>query len=277
MTVAAPRTPAAPDQSVLATLKGGERVWAVAAIHGEARRLKLLHSRLARLIQPCDQLIYLGGYLGLGPAVIETIDELLLFRRAFIARPDVPLDSIIFLRGAQEEMWQKLLQLQFAAAPAEVLSWMVAHGIGPTIAAYGGSVEEGLSAAAEGVVALTRWTSSLRQGMQRFDGHIQLMSSLKHYATTDDNALLFVHAGIDPARPLETQRDLYWWGATSFETLAQPYGGFRLVVRGHSPHGEPGLNVGEPVVTLDAGCGKGGPLIAACFDAGGDVVQLVEG
>ena len=277
MSVVGPRIPAAPEPGVLATLKGGERIWAVAAIHGESRRLKLLHGRLARLIKPGDQMIYLGGYLGLGPAVIETIDELLLFRRAFIARPDIPLESIVFLRGAQEEMWQKLLQLQFAAAPAEVLGWMVAHGIGPTIAAYGGNVDEGMSAAAEGVVALTRWTSGLRQGMHRFDGHTQLMSSLKHAAVTDDNGLLFVHAGVDPSRKLESQRDLYWWGATAFETLAEPYGGFRLVVRGHAPLGEPGLNVGNPVVTLDAGCGRGGPLMAACFDAAGEVVQLVEG
>ena len=276
MSVADPRPSAAPDQGVLATLKGGGRIWAVAAIHGEARRLTQLHSRLIRLIEPGDRMIYLGGYLGLGPAVIETIDELLLFRRAFIARPDTPLESIVFLRGAQEEMWQKLLQLQFAAAPAEVLGWMVAHGIGPTIAAYGGSVDEGMAAATEGVVALTRWTSGLRQGMHRFDGHTQLMSNLKHAAATDDDGLLFVHAGIDPRRTLEGQRDLYWWGSGAFETMTEPYGGFRLVVRGHAPQG-PGLDVGNPVVTLDAGCGKGGPLVAACFDAAGEVIQLVEG
>jgi len=269
------RSSAASEQGMLATLAGGGRIWAVAAIHGEVRRLKLLHGRLERLLQPGDRLVYLGGYLGLGPSVIETVDELLLFRRFFIARPDVPLESIVFLRGAQEEMWQKLLQLQFAAAPAEVLRWMEAHGIGPTIAAYGGSVAEGLAAAAEGVVALTRWTSALRQGMNRFDGHTQLMSSLKHAALTDDGSLLFVHAGVDPNRRVETQRDLYWWGHPAFETLAQPYDGFRLVVRGQAPNG-PGLNVGDPVVTLDAGCGKGGPLMAACLEDG-VVTQLVEG
>ena len=71
----------------------------------------------------------------------ECIDELLLFRRAILARPDADCADIVFLRGAQEEMWQKLLQLQFAPNPVEVLQWMVAQGIEPTIRAYGASVK----------------------------------------------------------------------------------------------------------------------------------------
>lgn len=264
------------ETNIFATLRGGGRIWAVAGIHGELDRLRAVHARLGEDLRPGDQLVYLGDYLGFGPEVSATIDELLLFRRAFIAQPGVEVEDVVFLRGAQEEMWQKLLQLQFAPNAADVLRWMVDHGIAPTIAAYGSSVEECFNAAREGVVALTRWTSGLRQNMRAHDGHTTLMSVLKHAAFTDDNALLFVHAGLDPSRPLSAQMDAFWWGSAGFELLDQPYGGFKLVVRG-SDRRRGGLRVGAFTATLDAGCGFGGPLTAACFGADGELLRTIEG
>lgn len=271
---------AAPESPVLATLRADgraeARVWAVAAIHGEAERLARLHRQLEGEIAAGDRLVYLGGYLGYGGAVAATIDELLVFRRTFIARPGVEVDDVVFLRGAQEEMWQKLLQLQFAAQPTEVLRWMLERGIGATVAAYGGSIAEGLAAAEDGVLALTRWTGVLRQAMRAADGHTALVSALRHAAVTADGAMLFVHAGIDPTCPLTAQRDHFWWGAPAFDSLDQPYDGFRVVVRGFAPQG-PGLVLTRPVTTLDAGCGRGGPLVAACFGPDGEVLQVLEG
>jgi serine/threonine protein phosphatase 1 len=263
------------DNNVFASLRGSGRVWAVAAIHGELQRLQSLHRRLADDMAAGDQIVYLGDYLGYGPAVRDTIDELLLFRRAFLARPGVEVDDIVYLRGAQEEMWQKLLQLQFAPAPQDVLKWMADHGLEPTLACYGGSVEEGFVTARDGVLALTRWTGTLRQNMRSYDGHTTLMSVLRHAAYTDDNGLLFVHAGIDPSRPLSAQMDAFWWGSTAFEMMEAPYGAYRLVVRG-SDRRRGGVRVGAFSATLDAGCGFGGPLTAACFGPGGQLLHLLE-
>ncbi|HSV30082.1 MAG TPA: hypothetical protein VLL76_11005, partial [Candidatus Omnitrophota bacterium] len=212
---------------------------------------------------------------GYGPDVRATIDELLVFRRAFIAKPGVEVDDVVFLRGAQEEMWQKLLQLQFAPNPVDVLRWMVDHGIAPTVAAYNGNVEEGFGIAREGILALTRWTSGLRQNMRAYDGHTAMMSVLKHAAFTDDNALLFVHAGLDPSRPLSAQMDAFWWGSAGFELLDAGYGGFKLVVRG-SDRRRGGVRVGAFTASLDAGCGFGGPLTAACFGADGQILKMIE-
>ncbi|MDO8606872.1 MAG: hypothetical protein Q7R40_10080 [Phaeospirillum sp.] len=263
------------DPNIFATLRGGGRVWAVAAIRGEWQRLRTLHARMAAECKPGDQVVYLGDYLGYGSAVLETIDELLVFRRAFIARPGVEVDDVVYLRGAQEEMWQKLLQLQFAPNPAEVLRWMVDHGIGPTIAAYGGNLDEGMTCVRDGILALTRWTSQLRQNMRNFDGHITLMSVLKHAAFTDDNALLFTHAGLDPTRPLSAQVDAFWWGSNDFAGLAEPYSGFKLVVRGSDRrHG--GVKIGPHIATLDSGAGQSGTLTAACFGSDGNILQLLE-
>ncbi|MBC7908470.1 MAG: hypothetical protein H7Y60_17215 [Rhodospirillaceae bacterium] len=263
------------ENNVFATLRGSGRIWAIAAIHGEIERLRALHGRLAQDAKAGDQIVYLGDYLGYGQAVRETIDELLMFRRSFLAKPGVEVDDIVYLRGAQEEMWQKLLQLQFAPNSIDVLKWMVEHGIGPTIAAYGGSMDEGLGSAREGILALTRWTSALRQNMRAYDGHTALMSVLKHAAFTDDNALLFVHAGLDPSRPLSAQMDAFWWGSAGFELLEGPYGGYRLVVRG-SDRRRGGVRVGAFSATLDSGAGFGGPITCACFGADGQILQMLE-
>ncbi|CAA7616434.1 hypothetical protein [Magnetospirillum sp. UT-4] len=263
------------DNNVFATLRGCGRIWAVAAIHGEIERLRALHAHLAAELRPGDQLVYCGDYLGYGPQVRETVDELLLFRRAILARPGVEIDDLVYLRGTQEEMWQKLLQLQFAPNPADVLHWMAGHGIAATLAAYGGSIEEGELAARDGILSLTRWTSNLRQSMRGHDGHTALMSVLRHAAYTDSGTLLFVHAGIDPSRPLSAQMDAFWWGSAGFELLDGQYGGFKLVVRG-SDRRRGGVRVGAFTATLDAGCGFGGPLTAACFDGEGQIVKMIE-
>jgi serine/threonine protein phosphatase 1 len=259
------------DQGIFASLKGGRRVWAISALHGEAERLAALHGQIAEGFQPGDQVVYLGNYSGYGTAVRETIDELLTFRRALIAVPDVECEDIVFLRGAQEEMWQKLLQLQFAPNPVQVLKWMVGQGIEPTINAYGASVDEAIIASREGTVALTRWTTQLRQNLRNYDGHNALMSALRHAAFTEDSAMLFVHAGIDPHRPLSAQSDSFWWGGSGFANITEPYGGYQRVIRGFDRRRE-GVQETQYTVSLDAGGGFGGPLLAALFAPDGAIV-----
>ncbi|MBI5163684.1 MAG: hypothetical protein HY985_07260 [Magnetospirillum sp.] len=264
------------DSTIFATLRGGGRIWCIAAVHGEVDRLARVHGAVEQAFRPGDQVIYLGDILGYGPAVREAVDQILLFRRALLARAGVSVDDVVCLRGSQEEMWSKLLQLQFAPEPATVLGWMGEHGIDATISSYGGSIEEGLLAAREGVLALTKWTGQLRQAMRLCDGHTQLMSALKHAAWTDDGLLLFVSAGIDPNRPLDAQLDAFWWEPGLFDTLEEAYGTFSRVVRGSDLLHRRRLLEGA-VLTLDGGCGFGGPLTAACFGSDGELLHLLEG
>ncbi len=262
-------------QDHFATLPAGRRNWTVAAIHAEVNRVRALHGHLAGRIQVGDNLIYLGNFLGRGDAVAETIEELLLFRRALLARPAAECDGIVYLRGSQEEMWHKLLQIQFAPNPGEVLKWMLEQGLGPTLAAYGATAEEARSAGNGGALVLTRWTNTLRAAMRAADGHTMLMSVLRRAAFTEDKSLLFVHAGIDVTRPLSEQHDSFWWGGGDFDNIETPYGGFRRVVRGFD-HRHRGLEVKAATVTIDGACGFGGPLLAACFDADGELVDTIE-
>ena len=157
----------------------------------------------------------------------------------------------------------------------EVLNWMLEQGVGATIEAYGGTPADGMSAAGEGAMALNRWTGSLRATMHARDGPGPLMSALRHAAYTEDNALLFVHAGIDPSRPLSAQSDSFWWSGQTFTQVTEPYSGFKRVVRGFS-RGEKGIVMGRYTASVDAGCGFGGRLMAALFDADAQLVDTVE-
>ncbi|HSK39340.1 MAG TPA: hypothetical protein VK943_06205 [Arenibaculum sp.] len=281
-----------------ADLRSPRRIWAVGAVHGEVERLETVHSEVGRRFTPGDRLVYLGNMVGRGPAVAETVDELLAFRLALLSVPGMKAEDVVYLRGAQEEMWQKLLQLQFAPNPAQVLAWMLNQGLGATLAAYGGNAEVGLRSAREGAVSLTRWTNGLRAAIRAHPGHENLMSALRRAAFTSmpvsgqpgsadgappDGApnarvpagILLVHSGIDTSRPLGAQGDSFWWGGSGFHRISDPYGTFHRIVRGFDP-ANGGVVVTDHTATIDAGCGLGGRLACACIDPSGNVTEIIE-
>jgi len=200
---------------------------------------------------------------------------LLDFRRRVLARPHSFACDAVFLRGAQEEMWQKLLQLQFAPNPGDVLAWMVREGVEATVVAYGGELQHGFAASRDGPRTITRWTSALRDAMNAAPGHRILLANLRHAVLTEDGRLLFVHAGVDPSRPLAAQGDAFWWGGRDILDLAAPFDGFGRVIRGFDRQMR-GLVEGEFAVSLDAGAGRGGPLLAAAFAPDGAVLERLE-
>ena len=263
------------DRQKFARLRAAKRVWAIASIHGEAERLDRLHRRLAPALEPGDRMVYLGNIVGRGKAVGETLDAVLRFRRSVMAGKHGFADDLAFLRGSQEEMWQKLLQIQFATDPAATLTWMLDQGLGPTLEAYDSSADEARRQASGGAVGLTRWTARLRAAMQARPGHYEFFGVLKRAAFTDDGALLFVNTGLDPSRPLEAQKDSFWWSSGAFSRITEAYGSYRMIVRGFDPD-QAGVKIDSCTATLDGGCGFGGPLVAACFSPSGEMVKLIE-
>ena len=258
-----------------ARLRAARRVWAIAVIDGEARRLAQLHDAIGDRFQPGDRVVYLGNYVGRGGAVFATIDELLDFRRRVLARPCGAACDVVFLRGTQEEMWQKLLQLQLAPNPGELLQWMARAGMETTVAAYGGDLRQGFAACRDGARTITRWTGALRSAMNATPGHTALFAALRHAAFTEDSDLLFVHAAIDPSRPLSEQRDAFWWGREDILELKEPFAGFRRIVRGVD-RDRRGVVEREFAASVDRGAGRGGTLIAACFGLDGAILDIAE-
>jgi serine/threonine protein phosphatase 1 len=281
------------DQQKFAFLEGARRVWCVGAVHGERARLEALHDRLWTRLAPGDRLVYLGNVLGRGPDVAGTVAELLAFRCGVMALEPAATPHVVVLRGSQEEMWQKLLQLQFATDPRGVLEWMLGHGLAATLDAYGSSAAEARERVRGGTVGLTRWTQGLRRAMQALPGHVAFMADLRRAcavtgtqpvdtgdpAARPPHGLLCVNAGLDPTRPLEAQKDSFWWASGGFQRLDRPYGGYARVVRGFAPekpNPHPGVALSDFAATVDAGCGLGGPLAAACFAMDGSLDDAVE-
>ena len=239
------------------------RIWAIPSIHGALPLLKEAHAHIEDHFTANDRIVYLGNMIGRGGDTLGTIDELLRFRRGIIARRQVLHTDVVYLRGAQEEIWHRLLQLQFAPNPFDVLSWMLAHGAEPVVKAYGGDTRAGINAARSGARAITRWTNDLRHSIRQSPGHTPFFSAIRRAAITayqqagDVNTLL-VSAGVCPVTPLAEQGETLWFGGRGFNTITEAAHGCGRIVRGRdfkTSFPVPTIDAGPVVATLDGGCG----------------------
>jgi hypothetical protein len=266
-----------------ASLGAPNRIFAIPSIHGDLQKLNVIHENIFSQFKPGDRIIYLGNYTGFGNHSCQTIDSILTFRRFLLSMPGVhPLD-FVYLRGTQEEMWQKLMQLQFAPNPIQILEWMLDQGIAQTMESYGLDVNEVQRVAREGIIRLSKWTEKARQTVYMQPGHDIFGSQLKRAAYTDCSMkvtgtcapLLFVNAGIDYTRALEDQGDRFWWGDTNFKSMRMPYGHYNRVVRGFDPNNG-GVDINDVTATLDNNCGRGGNLVCAQFSSDGEILGMIE-
>ena len=212
-----------------------------------------------------------------GPDVVGTVEELLAFRRRVLAHPPLRIAAdVVHLRGSQEEMWQKLLQLQFASDPRAILNWVLSRGVDATLMAYGGDPDAGARAAAGGTMALNEWTRALRESVRAHPGHDAFFAALKRAAVANGpDGLLLVNCGIDTERPLAAQSDAFWWAGRRFGDIDAPYESFRRVVRGYDPDHR-GCAETAYTATVDGGCGFGGVLSAACFSPAGKIIDRID-
>lgn len=260
----------------IARLTPGGRLWALGALHGDDRVLEVLAGTLLAGWQRGDKLVVLGNMLGANGDPARTIDLLLLLRRRLLAA-NLACD-VFFLRGAQEEMWHKVLQLQFAMSPLDVLDWMLARGLMATIEAYGHSVAEGRIASRNGPSAIARWTAGLRRRHIEQPGHPDLLNSLMRAALSADGRIVFAAAGADPARPLNEQADAFWWNGASDGALDHALGQARdggwpaidRLVRGTGPTNNAADESGR-VLTV----ARDHPTLVG-LDADGAVLERVE-
>lgn len=253
-------------------------IWAISSIHADIDRLINIHSAVFDRFQAGDRLLYLGNYTGFGMQSCETVDELLNFRRLMLAQPGMKPDDIVYLRGAQEDMWHRLLQLPFDRTPVDSLLWMMGNGMGNTMQSYGICAHDGITAAKEGIMSLTRWTNNIRQLLRQNAGHESFMTHNRRAAYTSFEErfpLLFVNAGLDPQRPLEEQDDSLCWAFEGFENMTDSYAPFEKVVRGFDPNHQ-GVNLNCVTATLDGGCGFGGSLVCAGMTGEGEIFELLE-
>lgn len=258
----------------IARLGDGGRIWALGAQQGNDRALGALAGALLQRWQRGDKLVVLGNMLGGDGDPGRALDLMLLLRRRLLAA-NLACD-VFFLRGAQEEMWHKLLSLQFAMSPLSVLDWMLGRGLAAIVEAYGGSVADGRIACRNGPTAIVRWTVGLREAQIARAGHAELLNSLMRAALSADGTMLLSAAGVDATRPIDDQADAFWWNGQSDRALdaALTRGGdagwqrVTRLVRGAGP-GEATDDGRVLTVTRER------PALVA-FDAAGTVLERIE-
>jgi hypothetical protein len=253
-----------------------DRIWTVSAVSGQAERLVEIHKVIFDRFRPGDRLVYTGNYMGGADArPLDTLDELLFFRRSLLAREGMLADDIVYLRGIQEELWGKILQLQFAPDARRIVEWMEKNHpeMDSILKAYGSSLAEAGRVAREGIMNLTRWSAFLKNQMRAKAGHEVFFKALRRAAFSNDN-LLFVHAGVNPDAGLEEQGDSFWWAGKDFNALEAPCQPFKSVVRGFDPAHQ-GIHIGRAAISLDGGAGFGGKLVCARLSDAGVIQELL--
>jgi len=187
--------PASRDFSAdLPAVPKGTRVYAVGDIHGSLELLREMHELIeqdSRVLQPERLvLIYLGDYVDLGEKTRETLDYLI----------DEPLKGFerIYLRGNHEEFLLNFLE------DASLAPMWLPNGGDTTLLSYG----VGLGDAANAEERYRDMQTRLGEAIP--ERHLEFVRSLETYHVEGD--YLFVHAGVRPGVPLESQtgQDLLW-------------------------------------------------------------------
>jgi len=187
---------------------GDARTFVIGDIHGCVDEI----DRLLETLAPAagDTVVCLGDYIDRGPASKAVIDRLIRLRH------EGP--RCVFLKGNHEDMF-----LGFLGEGGGFGEAFLANGGVHTLRSYGLSGEYG----------------ELR-GAHLPQAHLEFLRSLQVYHEAGD--FLCVHAGLDPSRALEAQReeDLLW---IRDEFISQPHSFPYTVLFGHTPQREVLLDV----------------------------------
>ena len=255
-----------------------KKIWAIGSIHSKLNKFNSIKKHILENFEQDDYLIFLGNIIGLGSESKKTLTSVIDLRNQLMAKFYINPTKIIFLRGAQEEMFLKLLQLQTAPNPSDIVKWMFEHGIDGTIQSYGFKKEELIKIATQGTLAISKWTSKLNQAISKEPGHKQYFTHLKHAAFGKTKKILFVNRGVDVSRPLSAQNDCFWWGYHNFSNLSEPYNTFTRIVRGYQSN--PKIQLGQDkqkiVCSLFNSPLNNSKIIGGIFNDSDKIIDLFE-
>ena len=210
--------PQKPERETTAAL-----IYAIGDIHGRHDLLsglltKIKHDMSQQNFEGVEktQIIFLGDYIDRGPGskdVIETVSKLKIHGA-----------ELIFLRGNHEAA-----ALEFLQNPNQGSKWMQFGGR-ETLESYGVVLPREIDTVED-------WTHYGEAFAKKISPkHVSFLRSLISYKI--EGEYMFVHAGINPAKPAEAQSDdEYLWIRDSFLNSMKklPY----IVVHGHTPEPRP--------------------------------------
>ncbi len=198
--------------------------YAIGDIHGCMDKLRRLVKRCQSDAGDQIKFVFLGDYIDRGPDSRAVVE--------YVIELQSRMTQVVCLLGNHEG-----LALAALHGSLDEAQWLF-NGGGATLRSYG------ITAAAE-----------------MPDEHIAWMKSLPTHH--DDGRRFFVHAGVNPSRPLDAQdaNDLIWI-REPFLSDNKNYG--RLIVHGHTP--VRAVEVRPNRLNIDTAAVLGGPLTAAAFN-----------
>jgi serine/threonine protein phosphatase 1 len=201
--------------------------YAIGDIHGALHKLRNLTERCQEHAAGRPRTyVFLGDYIDRGPESAGVI-------RFLIDLQGTMPERVITLMGNHEAT---VLAIIDGITPAA--NWL-AQGGAATLRSYG----------------VSRARELPRE-------HVDWMRSLP--SSHDDGRRFFVHAGIDPQKPLDAQNEFdLLWIREPFLSDGRDHG--RLIVHGHTPLNGDSPELRGNRVNLDTGAVFGGPLTAAVF------------
>jgi serine/threonine protein phosphatase 1 len=209
-------------------LPDGLRIYAIGDLHGRFDLLEAMADKIRddlRALPPAGSAIevFIGDYIDRGPQSREVVEWLIETR---------PLgNERICLLGNHEDML-----LEALADPSGLANWLY-NGGGATLASYGVTElpSSPLAMHAACVAAIP-------------PRHRAFFAALPR--TVEFGSYFFVHAGVDPSRPLGEQdpHDLVWI-REPFLYSSVDFG--RIVVHGHTPVVEPDIRTNR--INIDTG------------------------
>lgn len=248
-------------------LPGDGRFWVLAQVQGAAEPLAQALGYIAEAFEPRDKIILLGSQIGCGGGSLKVMEQLSQARLDLAGRGE-----IIWLRGIQEELLKRFYTLHMAPDPAGVLTWMIeAHQFDRLLSQFSCDVEEVMAIGQKGAAALARYTASVRDRVLGPSGAGAYFENCERAVATQTGQLLFVHGGLDPARPLSLQTDAFWWGHPDFFRMKEPYMGYARVISALVPDQAKRLE-GPGRLCFDGGAGRGGELQVICLDPQGHIL-----
>ncbi|MCC3303867.1 metallophosphoesterase family protein [Sneathiella sp. HT1-7] len=215
-----------------AKMPDGHRAYVIGDIHGRKDLLSSLLERIAadqaQRKEMAAHLIFLGDYVDRGPDSSGVLDMLIELKKSDM--------NVITLKGNHESAMTSFLQ-----GPMRGKRWLH-YGGDATLRSYG--IDLPLAAMTE--EKIREAGKKLKKNLP--DSHLQFISSLEASYMMGD--YLFVHAGIEPDRALDDQKehDLLWIR----DEFLEHTGLFdKVIVHGHSIIPEPEFK--ENRIGIDTG------------------------
>ena len=254
------------------------RIWAVGSLHSSIVSFQSIKKYILSNFKYGDKLIFLGNLIGYNNHSKQIITDVLSLRFNLMANFNLDHEDVVFLRGAQEEMFSKLLQLQIAPNPEEIIDWIFSHGVDQTLVSYNFEPDQFRNVATQGTIQINKLTAKLNKKISETEGHKEFFSNLKHAAFGDSMEVLFVNRGVDLSRPLSAQNDCFWWGYQNFSLINKPYSTFRRIVRGYqsNEHNDLEHSKNRILCTLFKQPLENKKILAGLFANNGDIIELFE-